>query len=44
MGKFYILDQKKCEAKAKTIRFLLDFSKSIEVIGSSNKKLLIFKN
>lgn len=44
MRNFYLLNQQKMKAKEKTIKFLLNFSKTMEIITTSDKKFLISKN
>ena len=44
MKKLDILNGKNFRPKAKTIKFLLDFSKSIEVLRKGNQTFLVSKN
>lgn len=44
MRNFYLLNQQQMKAKEKTIKFLLNFSKTMEIITASDKKFLISKN
>ncbi|MGP1502046.1 hypothetical protein [Bergeyella cardium] len=44
MGKIYIFKKGNLKAKKQTIKFLLDFSKSLETITVGTKKFSVAKN
>ncbi len=44
MKKIDILNERKLKPKKKTVQFLLDFSKSIEVLEQAGKNYLVSKN